>query len=124
MPDTLHELEELHRTAIWDGVTARMVEGERMTLAIVEIAPGKRVPQHQHDNEQLGFVIKGTVTFTVGDEVRTVGPGGSWCIRSNVPHECDVGPEGAIVAEAYAPGRADWAQLPKDGPAKPVWPAG
>ena len=123
MSEALHELVELNTTAIWDGVTARMVEGERMTLAIVEIAPGKRVPEHHHDNEQIGFVIRGTVTFTVGDEVRTVGPGGSWCIRSEVPHQCDVGPEGAIVAEAYAPGRADWAQLPKGDPTKPVWPS-
>jgi quercetin dioxygenase-like cupin family protein len=123
MADTMKELRELETVPIWDGVTARTVEGDRMTLAIVEIAPGRRVPEHHHDNEQIGFVISGTVTFTVGDEVRTLGPGGSWCIRSHVPHKCDVGPEGAIVAEAYAPGRADWAAIPKAEPTRPVWPA-
>jgi quercetin dioxygenase-like cupin family protein len=118
----MRDIDGMGRREIWDGVTARMVEGERMTLAIVEIAPGKRVPQHAHDNEQIGFVIEGSVTFTVGDETRTLGPGGSWCIPSNVPHHVDVGPDGAIVAEAYAPIRADWAAFPVDEPAPPNWP--
>jgi quercetin dioxygenase-like cupin family protein len=122
--DAMRPIDQLSRREIWDGVTARMVEGERMTLAIVEIAPGKRVPEHTHDNEQIGFVIDGSVTFTVGGEVRELGPGGTWRIFSNVPHHVDVGPRGAVVAEAYAPGRADWAALPQLQPASPVWPGG
>jgi len=119
---TMRNLESIERREIWDGVTARMVEGERMTLAIVEIAPGKRVPEHRHDNEQIGFVIEGTVTFTVGDETRTLGPGGSWRILSNVAHHVEVGPNGAIVAEAYAPIRADWSAIPLLEPSEPTWP--
>jgi quercetin dioxygenase-like cupin family protein len=119
---TMRDIEGMAQRQIWDGVTARMVEGERMTLAIVEIAPGRRVPEHAHDNEQIGFVIEGSVTFTVGDETRTLGPGGSWCIPSNVPHHVDVGPDGAVVAEAYAPVRADWATLPAVEPTPPNWP--
>jgi quercetin dioxygenase-like cupin family protein len=119
---TMRDIEGMGRREIWDGVTARLVEGDRMTLAIVEIAPGRRVPEHAHDNEQLGFVIEGSVTFTVGDETRTLGPGGSWCIASNVQHHVDVGPGGAVVAEAYAPIRADWAAIPVDEPTPPNWP--
>jgi len=120
--DAMRPLEALNRREIWDGVAARMVEGERMTLAIVEIAPGKRVPEHAHDNEQIGFVIEGSVTFTVGEEIKQLGPGGTWRILSEVPHQVDVGPDGAVVAEAYAPGRADWARLPELDPSPPRWP--
>lgn len=118
----MRDIDGMGRRQIWDGVTARMVQGERLTLAVVEIAPGKRVPEHAHDNEQLGFVIEGSVTFTVGDETRTLGPGGSWCIPSEVPHHVDVGSDGAVVAEAYAPVRADWAAIAVDEPAPPRWP--
>jgi hypothetical protein len=38
-----------------------------------------------------------------------------------VPHHVDVGPDGAVVAEAYAPGRADWAALPLLDPAPLSW---
>lgn len=119
----MRDLESLDRQEIWDGVTARMIEGDRMTLAIVEIPPGRQVPEHAHDNEQIGFVIEGSLTFTIGDEARELGPGGSWCILSGTPHQVDVGPNGAVVAEAYAPGRADWAKLPKRSPGPPSWPA-
>jgi len=119
---SIRDLETVERREIWDGVTARVVEGERMTLAVVEIAPGKRVPEHVHDNEQIGFVIQGTLTFTIGEETKQLGPGGSWRILSNVPHHAEVGPDGAVVAEAYTPVRADWAALPTQEPATPVWP--
>ena len=121
---SIRDLETVERREIWDGVTARVIEGERMTLAVVEIAPGKRVPEHVHDNEQIGFVIQGTLTFTIGEETKLLGPGGSWRILSNVAHHVEVGPTGAVVAEAYAPIRADWAALPRQAPAPPVWPSG
>jgi quercetin dioxygenase-like cupin family protein len=119
---SMYPLEDLKRREIWDGVTARMVEGDRMTLAIVEIAPGRRVPEHSHDNEQIGFVIEGSVTFTVGEETQELGPGGTWRILSNVAHQVHVGPDGAVVAESYTPGRSDWAALPQSDATAPQWP--
>jgi quercetin dioxygenase-like cupin family protein len=123
MMTAMHELHDVAPREIWDGVTARLVEGERMTLAIVEVAGGRVVPEHTHENEQIGFVIRGTIRFTIGDETRELGPGGSWSIPSNVPHRAEAGPDGAIVAEAYAPGRADWAALPLQPPSTPAWPS-
>ena len=75
---------------LWgDTVKARRIEGERITLAVVELAPDAVVPGHQHENEQLGMVITGSVTFTIGDETRELGPGGTWRIPSNTPHQVD-----------------------------------
>jgi len=63
---------------LWgDTVKARRIEGERVTFAVIEFAPDAIVPGHQHENEQLGMVITGSVTFTVGDETRELGPGGT-----------------------------------------------
>jgi unsaturated pyranuronate lyase len=105
-------------------VRARRVEGERLTLALVELAPDAIVPGHQHENEQLGMVITGTVTFTIGDETRVLGPGGSWRIPSNVHHQVSVGPEGAMVIDIFAPTRRDWDALPTNPPSAPPWPGG
>lgn len=120
--ESMRPLEAIPPRQIWDGVLARVIEGDQLTLAVVEIEPGKRVPEHRHVNEQIGFVIRGQVTFTVGAETRTLGPGGSWRILADVPHHVDVGPDGAIVAEAYAPVRADWQALDELPPQAPRWP--
>ena len=49
---SIHWLDHLR---IWDGVTAQAVEGDRVTLAVVDLEPGASVLEHRHDNEQLGF---------------------------------------------------------------------
>jgi quercetin dioxygenase-like cupin family protein len=109
---------------VWgESVRARRVEGERVTLALVELAPGSVVPGHRHDNEQLGMVITGSVTFTIGDETRELGPGGTWRIPSDTPHQVSVGATGAVVIDVFSPIRGDWDALPSQPPRLPVWPA-
>src|SRR5439155_14625093 len=70
-----------------EAVRARRVQGDNLTLAIVELAPDAIVPEHRHPNEQLGMVISGDVTFTLDGETRHLGPGGTWRILSMKPHE-------------------------------------
>lgn len=122
MSETFSELNTLPVKQIWDNVIARIVQSELITMAIVELAPHSVVPAHQHVNEQLGFVITGSVRFTVDGETRERGPGQAWRILADVPHEVTVGPEGAVVAEVYSPVRADWAALPDYAARVPVWP--
>jgi quercetin dioxygenase-like cupin family protein len=110
---------------VWgEAVRARRIEGERITLALVELAPDSIVPEHRHENEQLGMVITGDVTFTIGDETRLMGPGGTWRIPSNTPHNVSVGPEGAVVIDIFAPTRSDWDALPVNPPQPGRWPTG
>jgi unsaturated pyranuronate lyase len=96
---------------IWDGVTVQAVEGDRTTLALVDLEPGATVPEHRHDNEQLGVLIRGAMRFRVGDETRDLAPGDTWRILSDTPHEVTAGPDGALAVESFAPARADWAAL-------------
>ena len=44
---------------IWNGVVGHAIEGDRTTLAIVELAPNCAIPEHRHENEQLGVCITG-----------------------------------------------------------------
>ena len=108
---------------VWGpAVRARSISGERVTLALVELAPGARVPEHTHENEQMGMVISGSMTFTIDDETRTVGPGGTWRIPSNHPHHAEAGPAGAVVIDIFAPLRTDWDERPHFDPTPAAWP--
>ena len=108
---------------VWgDAVRARRVEGDRITMALMELAPSSTVPGHRHENEQLGMVITGSLTFTIGDETRQLGPGGTWRIPSDTYHQVDVGPEGAVVIDVFAPIRSDWDALPSQPASPPPWP--
>jgi quercetin dioxygenase-like cupin family protein len=107
---------------IWDGVRGRAVHGERLTLTVVELEAETLVPEHSHDNEQVGMVVTGSIIFRVGDEVRELGPGGTWCIGPHVPHEARTGPNRAVLVETFAPCRDDWKQLERGEPDDPWWP--
>jgi quercetin dioxygenase-like cupin family protein len=98
------------------------VTGERMTLAVVDLEPNSTVPEHKHDNEQLGFVISGSITMRVDSEKRELHAGDTYTIPSNVPHEATAGGDGATVVDVFAPLRADWAALEREEPSRGRWP--
>ena len=106
--DGIGRLEHLR---VWDGVTAQAVEGERTTLAVVDLEPGSSVPEHRHENEQLGILIRGSMRFRIDGETRDLTAGDTWRILGDVPHSVTAGPEGALAVECFTPARADWADL-------------
>jgi quercetin dioxygenase-like cupin family protein len=116
------KLSEIRPIGIWSGVRARTVSGEKCSLAVVELDPGSIVAEHSHDNEQLGMVIGGSVSFRIGAELRELGPGETWRIPRNMPHEVHAGPEGAVVIDVFAPARDDWGRLERLEPQTPRWP--
>jgi quercetin dioxygenase-like cupin family protein len=115
-------LAEIPPQQIWDGVLARTVEGDRMSFAVVELSPGSVVHEHDHPNEQVGIVLRGSLTFTVGGETRTLAAGDTYNIPSGVRHHVVSGPEGAVVVDVFSPVRADWSRFEKGAPRPPVWP--
>ena len=119
---TFLELHKIRPHVLREGVHARAVFGERMTLAVVDLEPSSTVPEHHHDNEQLGFVISGSLTMNIGSEKQELHAGDTYRIPSNVPHDATAGPEGATVVDAFAPLRADWAGLKRAEPSAGRWP--
>lgn len=117
-----HELDSIRPQLLADGYLARAVHGEQLTLAVVEIEPGAELPEHRHINEQFGMVIEGSVIFRVGDETRTVEPGGIWCIPSNTPHTLTAGASGAVVVDIFSPRRDEWAAAERLEPRPTHWP--
>jgi quercetin dioxygenase-like cupin family protein len=116
------KLSELGPLPIWNGVLCRAVEGANITMAVVELEPKAVVPEHQHPNEQIGVVLQGSVTFTIGGERRDLVVGDTYVIPGNVPHDVVTGPSGAVVVDVFAPVRADWARFEPTAPSRPLWP--
>jgi quercetin dioxygenase-like cupin family protein len=116
------DVSSLELQRIWDGVHARVVHGERITLGVIELDANSIVPEHRHEHEQVGMCLSGSVVFRVGDASRELGPGGTWSIPGDVPHEVHVGPEGAVVVDVFTPTRDDWREAPRVEAREPRWP--
>ena len=116
------DLADIAPQQLFAGYLARALHGDRITLAIVEIEPNADLPEHQHENEQLGMVLRGSMTFRVGDEERTLSAGGTWRIPANTPHSARAGADGAVALDVFTPTRDDWKRLPEGARRTPVWP--
>ena len=107
---------------IWDGIVGRTVHGERVSFSLLELDAGAVVPEHSHANEQVGMLLEGAVTFTIGGETRDLRPGAAWTILADVPHSVAVGPEGALIVEVFSPVRDDWHAIEQQEPRPGRWP--
>jgi unsaturated pyranuronate lyase len=90
----------------------RLVTGERMMLAHVYLKKGCIVPRHFHENEQLTYILEGSLRFWIGEdesETLVVSAGEVLHIPSNVPHKAEA-LEDTLDVDVFSPPRQDWLQ--------------
>ena len=119
---TYGDFASLRPYKIWPGVTARAVRGDRVSFALIELEPNVAVAEHSHPNEQLGFIIQGTFTFTIGGETRELRPGDTYVISGGVRHSAVAGPEGTVALDIFSPPREDWEALERSEPRRAAEP--
>ena len=122
MGETFDNVDQLRPYQIWTGAVARAVHGDRITFAVVDVAASQDVPEHRHPNEQLGLVLKGSITMVIDGESRRLGVGDTYVIPGDVPHSASTGPEGATVIDVFTPVREDWEAVQRLQPSAGAWP--
>lgn len=90
------------------GVHIRSMTGDKLMFIFVRLDPNAEVPPHQHVNEQVGTVIEGQLTITIGGETRTLSVGEAYHIPSNVPHGATTDERGCLVIDVFSPPREDY----------------
>jgi unsaturated pyranuronate lyase len=102
--------EDLPREALNPLIGRRLITTERMMLAHVYLEQGSIVPRHEHENEQLTYILEGKLRFWLGDdesEVVDVGAGEVLHIPSHLPHRAEA-LETTLDVDIFCPPRADW----------------
>ena len=108
--------------AIWPGALARAINGERVTMAVIDLEPDLDIQEHHHENEQVGMVLAGSITMFIGAESRELTVGETYVIPSDLPHSARTGEAGATVLDVFAPVRADWSKAKRLAPSPGRWP--
>lgn len=91
-------------------LSRRLITADRMMLAHVYLKKGCIVPRHQHENEQLTYVVSGALRFWLGEdesEQVVVGPGQVLHLPSWVWHKAEALDE-TLDVDIFSPPRADW----------------
>lgn len=100
--------EDCSQHTIFPGVEIHTVAGQNAMLSLVEFQPHAVVQPHSHPHEQMGMLLEGELTFTIGDEERTLRPGEMWRIPGNVVHSAVAGSARVVALDVFQPIRDDY----------------
>ena len=101
---------DIPKEQLSDVLDRKLITGDRMMLAHVYLKKGCVVPKHQHENEQLTYILEGLLRFSLGDdgsEVVEVAAGEVLHIPSHVPHQAEA-LETTLDVDIFCPPRQDW----------------
>lgn len=116
MSDSLvrHEKwDAIPKEAVTGDIARKLFTGERMMLAHVFLDKGSIVPKHSHENEQLTWILEGSLRFFIGDEGSdgyeelVLSAGEVMYIPSWVPHRAEA-LEDTLDVDVFSPPRQDW----------------
>ena len=93
------------------GIAAQAVSGGSLMSVWMRIEPETSLAVHAHPHEQIGVVLEGAITITIGDETRRAEAGHAYVVPPNLPHGGVTGPEGCLVIESFAPPREGFLAL-------------
>lgn len=88
----------------------KLVYGDKVMIARMKFKAGFKVPQHTHINEQITYVLSGTIRFWFGEnkeEVVDMHAGDIVVIPENLPHEALMVTDVEEI-DTWAPIREDW----------------
>jgi quercetin dioxygenase-like cupin family protein len=102
--------DDMPKERLTDYLDRRFLHGERVMLSHIYMKKDCQVPKHQHENEQVTYVLTGRILFKLGpmeDKEQLLHAGDVLVIPSNLPHSA-VALEDSLSLDVFNPPRQDW----------------
>ena len=104
---SLYRWDELALEKVTEMISRKIVTGDREMLAQIYLKKGALVPMHNHESEQMTYVLQGALKFLVGGEEITLREGEVLHIPSRVPHQAEA-LDDTFELDIFSPIRQDW----------------
>jgi len=101
---------DMPKEKVSDVLDRRLITGDKVMLTHVYLKKGAIVPQHNHHNEQITYILEGGLRFWIGEdesEVIDVRAGEVLHIPSLVKHKAEA-LEDTVDVDIFSPPRQDW----------------
>ena len=90
------------------GIERQMIVGEKIMICRLRFAPNDVTPAHDHLHEQMTFVERGRVLFTIGDNQKVAETGDVLHFPSGVWHGATMLDEEVVLIDIFSPIRQDF----------------
>ena len=102
-----YDWDQMNAEEITDLYQRKVAIGENITVARVEVKAGAITHSHQHQNEEMILVLKGSWRFSLPNGEVTLGVNQMLSIPPGVEHSSEA-LEDTVALDICAPGRGDW----------------
>ena len=104
---TKYRWKDLEEEQLNPLLTRKLITGDRVMLSELVLKKGCIVPAHHHENEQVTYVLRGTLKFVVNGKEIILNTGDVLHIPSNVVHSAEA-LEDTLDLDVFSPPRQDW----------------
>jgi quercetin dioxygenase-like cupin family protein len=80
------DLKKIDSMEIIPGFKARVIQTDNITMAFWEIKAGSTLPEHDHPNEQITNLVKGTFELKVDGKISLLTPDSVVIIPPSIKH--------------------------------------
>ena len=84
-----------------------MVNGQEITFSEFHFAPGTQIPEHHHKNEQMIYILQGSLRVILSNEEQVMHQGDLCLIPPEVGHSFEALEE-TLCLQIFSPVREDW----------------
>lgn len=99
---------DLSAKQVLEGISLRAAWGEKAMMTIFDFEPGSAVPGHSHPHEQITYVVKGELEFTLNGKTVLLKEGDGVVIPPGVEHSARAAAGCAKAVDAWYPMREDY----------------
>ncbi len=92
---------------LFEGLRARFIHTENVTIGHVTIDKGAVLPEHAHIHEQITHIVAGELEMTVNNQTNVLSAGMSVTIPSNVIHSAKALTNCQVI-DTFCPVREDY----------------
>jgi quercetin dioxygenase-like cupin family protein len=94
--------------SLFGALTKRVIaHGGKLMAVQVHIPEGAVALAHQHPHEQITYVIRGRISYRIGDETWELAEGDSTYVPPDTQHEVTA-VEDTLVVDVFTPMREDF----------------
>ena len=104
---SLYSWSEISEERLTAKLSRKIISGKRVMVAQVFLKKGCVVASHEHESEQLTYILEGLLEFTLPNGKVRVGKGQVLVIPSSMEHGA-VALEDTLDLDIFSPIREDW----------------
>ena len=104
---TLHRWDDIALEKVTEMLSRKVITGEKEMITQIYLKSGCIVPMHNHEAEQITYVLTGSMKFKVGSEDVIVRAGEVLHIPSWLHHQAEA-LEDTFELDVFSPIREEW----------------